>query len=120
MNIQQLDTWLCKDNTHTTWEWWDAPQEIRSQSPKEWNGEGLWIMCIDPGHGFPYTEFPVHNQPEWSVIQKQINDKWYVFIKDTRDIPWPPINIEDFSFGELAGNHLLTLNVRVHRNSKVK
>lgn len=88
-------------NVYTVWNWVEAPVGIRTQAPKEWEDKGAWVMKIEPGHGFPYTEFPVHNRPELEVSQQKIDGSWYAFIKDPRKVPYPPITIEGFEFGVL-------------------
>ena len=88
-------------NIYTVWEWQDAPHELRAQRPDNWEDRGAWIIQINPGEGFPYTEFPVHNRPDLDVVQTQIQGSWYAYIRDPRNIPWPPVTIEGFEFGEL-------------------
>jgi hypothetical protein len=62
-----------------------------------------WIVRVEPGHGFPYTEFPIHNRPHLEAVQKNIHGKWHAYIRDTRDVPYPPEDLKDFRFGEIAG-----------------
>jgi hypothetical protein len=92
-------------NFYTVWEWYDAPYQIRSFAPKDWE-KGTWIIRIEPGYGFPYTEFPVHNRPEWEVVQTEIDGRWYAFIRDPRNLPWPPADLKGFAFGTAATSDL--------------
>jgi hypothetical protein len=92
-------------NFYTVWDWYDAPYQIRSFAPKDWE-KGTWIIRIEPGYGFPYTEFPVHNRPEWEVVQTEIDGRWYAFIRDPRNLPWPPPDIKGFAFGTAATSDL--------------
>lgn len=75
-------------NFYTVWDWFDAPYVIRSYAPSDWEA-GTWIVRIDPRGEAPYTEFCTHLHPEWNVVQKEIDGRWYAFIQDTRNLPWP-------------------------------
>ena len=93
---------------YTVWEWQDAPHGLRVQRPDDWADTGAWIIRIEPGESFPYTEFPVHNRPDLDVAQLQIQGIWYAFIRDPRSIPFPPLaDIEGFSFGKLEKSRFL-------------
>jgi len=88
-------------NLYTVWDWYDAPYQIRTHAPLNWE-KGTWIIRIEPGNGFPYTEWPVHNRPDWDVVQMEIDGRWYAFIRDPQDLAWPSPNLKGFAFGVAA------------------
>lgn len=67
-----------KKNLYTVWHWNDAPYAIRAASPID---EGSWIVRVEPGHGFSHNEMHVSKYPEWEVKVRNLDGRWYTFIK---------------------------------------
>ena len=52
----------------------------------------------------PDGTFPLHpgdiqrEHPDWEVHQQQIDGRWYTFISDPQNIPWPEFDPVQFDF----------------------
>lgn len=69
-------------NLYTTWDWNEAPTYIRSFAPFQ---NGTWIVRVEPGDDWNYGNY----KESWTVVEKKIEDRWYLFIQDTSDVIWP-------------------------------
>ena len=98
-------------NYYTVWSWHDAPYTIRMASPLE--DQGTWIVRVEPGYEFPHEKLSIKGNPDWEVKQKQIDGRWYTYIKDPKDIPWPEFDPVQFDFsGYGYGDWVNHLNPR--------
>jgi len=82
-------------NYYTVWSWHDAPYNIRLAGPWE---KGTWIVRVEPGYGFPHEALAISEHPDWEVHQQQIDGRWYTFISDPQNIPWPEFDPVQFDF----------------------
>lgn len=92
-------------NFYTIWDWYDAPYLIRSYAPLHWD-KGTWIVRVTPGYNFPFSELPVTVREDCEVVQTEIEGCGYIFIRDPKNLPWPPPNLKGFAFGTAATSDL--------------
>lgn len=83
-------------NYYTIWSWYDAPYTVRLRSPMK---KGTWIVRVEPGHNFPTDKLAINNKPAWEVVGLNVDDRWYVYINDPENRPWPRLEVDMLEFG---------------------
>ncbi len=92
---------------YTVWDWYDAPYVIRSYAPRHWD-KGSWVIRGGLTQEFSLNELPVTLRAECEVVRTEIEGCTYFFIRDPKNLPWPPPNPKGFAFGAAETSDLST------------